>query len=239
MTSFKDISSKKGILFDFDDTLAQTKFGKNFGLKLASLKMYDYLKKKGVDIDCDNLCQKTEKMAQEMDEQKKYDRDFWWSSILQKFLRESPRRSFLRELTKAYWDATGQRSKPYKDTVSTLMYLKKKKYVLGMVSDTDRVKGMKSKRIRSLNLHGWFDAIVVAGENTKQMKPDKAPFLLALQRLHLKPGQCVFVGNNILVDILGAQRAGMATVLIKRDSRKAEIKPDRVIRTLSGLKGIL
>lgn len=38
MASFKRFNSKKGVLFDFDDTLAKTKFGKIFGLKSASLR---------------------------------------------------------------------------------------------------------------------------------------------------------------------------------------------------------
>lgn len=239
MASLKRIDSKKGVLFDFDDTLAETKFGKNVGLKLASLKLQDYLKKEGVSIAFSGLYKKIQRITKALDDAGMYDRNFWWLSITKEFLLKSPRQSFLSEVTRVYWNATDKKSELYKDTLSTLAYLKKKKYALGMVSDTDGVKKMKSRRIRNLHLGHWFDAVVVAGENTKQTKPDKAPFLLALERLHLKPKQCVFVGNNLLVDVLGAKKAGLATVLIKRDGCKARVKPDRVIHTLAGLKKIL
>lgn len=239
MTPLKKIDSKKGIIFDFDDTLAKTRPAKNLGLKLVCFKICDYLKKGGATIDFNNLYKEIKRATKEIDDKRIYNRNFWWSSIVQKFLKESPKNSFLDELTKIYWDAVKEKSEPYKDALSTLAYLKKKKYVLGMVTDTDGVKEMKSKRIKSLHFKEWFDAVVVAGENTEQTKPDKAPFLLVLKRLNLKPKQCVFVGNNLLVDILGAKKAGMATVLIRRDSHKARIKPDRVIHALAGLKRIL
>lgn len=239
MVSLKKIDSKKGVIFDFDDTLAKTRFGKNFGLKLASFKIYDYLKKRGIAIGFNGLYKRIKRITKAIEDKRMYNRNFWWFSIIKEFLREPPRSSFLDDVTKVYWDAVERKSEPYKDALHTLAYLKKKKYLLGMVSDTDGVKEMKSKRIKNLNFKDWFDAVVVAGENTKRTKPDKAPFLLALKRLNLKPKQCVFVGNNLFVDILGAKKTGMTTVLIKRDDHGARIKPDRVIHTLSGLRGIL
>lgn len=239
MAPLKKIDSKKGVIFDFDDTLAKTKFGKSFGLKLASSKIYNYLKKGGVSISFSNLYKEIQKITKRIERKRIYDRNFWWLSAIKEFLQGLPQGSFLDELTKAYWNAVDEKSELYKDTLSTLAYLKKGKYSLGMVSDTDGVKEMKSRRIRNLNLKDWFDAVVVAGENTKQTKPDKAPFLLIAKKLHLKPKQCIFVGNNLFVDIVGAKKAGMATVFIKRDGHKARIRPDRVIHALSGLRGVL
>lgn len=239
MAPLKRIDSKKGVIFDFDDTLAKTGLGKNFGLKSVSLKIYDYLKKEGVSVAFNDLYKKIKRITKEIEDKKMYNRNFWWSSVIKEFLQEPPKNSFLDELTIMYWDAVEGKSKPYKDAIPVLLYLKKKGYALGIVSDTDGVKEMKSRRIKKLNFNDWFDVVVVAGENTKQTKPDKGPFLLASKKLHLKPKQCVFVGNNPFIDILGAKKAGMTTVLVKRDGCDTRIDPDRVIHALTELKRIL
>lgn len=239
MSSLKKINSKKAVIFDFDDTLAKTGFGKNLGLKSASLKIYDYLKKRGIKIGFNNLYKKIKKITCKIKSKRIYSRNLWWLSAMKEFSKEPPQDAFLDELTKIYWDAVKKKSELYKDTLSVLAYLKKKKYMLGMVSDTDEVKGLKIERIKKLNFEKWFDFIIVAGEDTEKVKPDKAPFFLISKKLKLKPQQCVFVGDNPCADILGAKKTGMATVLIKRNDCKIKIKPDRIIHNLIELKKIL
>jgi len=235
----KKINSKKAIIFDFDDTLAKTKYGKSYGLKSVSAEIYDFLKKEGVDIGFNNLYQKIKKITRGMEQKRIYDRNLWWFSIIKEFSRVRPQRDFLDGLTKIYWSAVKKKSGLYGDALSVLAYLKDKKYLLGMITDTDGVKELKSERIKKMDLKKWFGSIVVAGEDIEQTKPDKAPFLLIAKKLNLDPQECVFVGNNLYVDVLGAKKAGMVAVLIKRDDCKARIKPDWVIHTLSGLKKIL
>ncbi len=108
-----------------------------------------------------------------------------------------------------------------------------------MLTDTDGVEGFKLKRIKALNLKKQFDSIVVAGEDTKETKPDNPPFFLISKKLNLKSNECVFVGNDLYRDILGAKKAGMAAILIKRRECEMKVKPDRVIRKLGHLKEIL
>ena len=49
-------------------------------------------------------------------------------------------------------------------------------------------------------------------------KPDPAIFLRAADWLHVEPSQCLFVGDNPVVDILGAHAAGMRTAWFRRDA---------------------
>ena len=233
-------NSKKAVIFDFDDTLAKTRYGKNLGLKLASRKIYDFLKEKGTNTGSfEDLYRKIRETTCKIEHKGIYNRNLWWFFIIKELFKISPSKSFLDGLTEIYWDAVKKKSGLYKDAISTLVYLKNKKYILGMVTDTDGVKELKSERIKKLNLKKWFDFIVVAGEDIKQTKPDKAPFLLIAKKLKLKPHECIFVGNNIYVDVLGAKKAGMATVLVKRGNCNAKIKPDYVIKTLVELKKIV
>jgi len=235
----KTNTNKKGVIFDFDDTIAKTRTGKNMGLKIISSKIYDYFKKKGIDINFNKLHKEIQNAAQELDTKRIYDRNLWWSCVIKKFSKEKPQKSFLDEITKNYWEIIIKKSDLYKDTSSVLLYLKNKGYALGMLTDTDGVKGLKLKRIEILNLIKWFDSIVVAGEDTKQTKPDKPPFSLISRRLNLRPKECVFVGNDLYRDFLGAEKAGMTAILIKRQNSKIKVKPDRVIKQLNKLKEIL
>jgi len=234
-------SKKQGIIFDFDDTLVKTKAGKNIALRRVSAKIYNYLEKKGIDIDFKKLYKEICVVAKKMDSGKKrvLDRNLWWSFVIGKFSREEPPKSFLKELTKNYWETVIRKSGLYKDTLSVLVYLKNKGYKLGLLSDTDGLKKFKSKRIKALNLKKWFKSIVVAGEDTKQIKPDKRPLSLITRKLNLRPEECVFIGNDPDVDIFGAKRLGMSAILIKRQNNKIKTRPDRIIKKLNEVKKIL
>ncbi len=231
--------NKKGIIFDFDDTIAKTKPGKNSALKIISSRIHNYLRKREVNINLNKLLKIICNLSKRMDAKGIYDRNLWWASVIKKFSKEELSMSFLNILTKQYWETVIKKSAPYKDAITTLTYVKNKGYILGLLTDTDGVKGMKLKRIKALNLRKIFDSIVVAGEDTKVIKLDTAPFYLISERLNLKPEECIFVGNNPIMDIRGAKKTGMITVLVKRQNDKVKIKPNRTIKKLSKLKEIL
>ena len=231
--------SKKGIIFDFDDTLINSKPGKDKALKIISGQIYSYFKKKKAKVNLNKLYQEIKTLAIQMDARGIYNRNLWWSRVIKKFLKEKPSKSFLDEVTKNYWEMVIKKSSLYKDTSSTLVYLKKKKYTLGLLTDADGIKEFKLKRIRASNLKKWFDSIIIAGDDIKQIKPDKAPFSLIARKLNLKPQKCIFVGDDLYRDILGAKRSGMTAILIKRRNGKMKVKPDRIIKKLSELKEIL
>ena len=167
------------------------------------------------------------------------DRNFWWSFTIKKFIKENPPRSFLNKLTKDYWKMVNKRGDLYRDTISILDYLNSKAYKLGLLTDTDGLKGSKLKRIKTSNLKKWFNAIVIAGEDTKQLKPDKAPLFLIAKKLNLNTKNCIFIGNDPDVDISGAKKLGMSTILVRRKNDKIKIKPDRIVKKLEEIRGIL
>lgn len=236
--------SKKGIIFDFDDTLINSKPGKDKALKIVSGQIYSYLKKKKAKVNLNKLYQEIKTSAIQMDAQGIYDRNLWWLPVIKKFLKHRPAESFLNDLTQQYWETTIENSTLFKDVESTLAYLKNKGYLFGLLTDTDGVKGMKLKRIKALNLKKWFDSIIVAGEDTKEIKLSVTPFYLISKKLNLKPKECILVGDNLLADIKGAKEVGMTTILVRRQNDptqndKIRIKPDRVIQRFSQFKKIL
>lgn len=239
MPSLNKINTKKGIIFDFDDTIANTLNAKKKGLRIVSSKIHNFLGKKGVKTDLPEIYKEVAIVAEKMVEKGIDNRNVWWKFIIKKFSKEKPSESFLITLTKDYWYTILNRGTLYKNVPSLLNYFKKKGYRLGLLTDTDGLKGFKTERIAFLNSKKWFDSVVIAGEHTKKIKPDKGPFILILKNLNLKPQECIYVGNDPHRDILGAERMGMTTILIKRNHCQPKIKPDRIITSLNKLKTII
>jgi putative hydrolase of the HAD superfamily len=228
----------KGIIFDFDDVLANSRPGKEAGMEFVAQKISDYLKEQGLKIRPKKILEGIRKLEKTMVAQGICDRNIWWSLIFDKFLLKKPPKTFLNYLTKKYWKITTKKSSLYKETIPILNYLKNKNYLLGLLSDTDGTKGVKQKRIKIFNLEKWFEAIVIAGEKTKKTKPHSEPFHLICNKLNLNPSQCVYVGDHLITDILGAKKAGMMAVWLNRVNNKSKIKPHLTIKNLKELKKI-
>jgi putative hydrolase of the HAD superfamily len=170
-----------------------------------------------------------------MNEKKVYDRNFWWKEVLKKYLgkviRISP--SVLREATYIYWETVRNKSIVYQGIKNMLNSLKHKGFALGLISDTDGLEGMKSRRIGESGLREFFDAIVIAGEDTREVKPSTQPFLRISQLLEIPLEHCVFVGDNPEVDVSGPKQLGMKTIIIGDEMPQPTEKtsrPDYFIR---------
>ena len=68
----------------------------------------------------------------------------------------------------------------------------------------------QSRSIEALGLREMLDVILISAAEGLR-KPDAALFLRAAERLGVTPEQCLFVGDNPVADVLGAQAAGMST----------------------------
>ena len=93
-------------------------------------------------------------------------------------------------------------------------------------------------KIRQFDLAGFFDHIQVEGD-LGFGKPDRRAFGYALAALDVEPEDAWMVGDNLLADIEGAQRAGIFAVWIDAhdsglDARDG-VAPDRVVGSLDDL----
>lgn len=85
----------------------------------------------------------------------------------------------------------------------------------------------------------YFDHIVISGDFGRG-KPDPSIFEHALSRMSLKKDEVIMVGDNLMTDILGANRAGIKTVWINRhDKQRNEVIPTFEIKHLEELYPIL
>ena len=91
--------------------------------------------------------------------------------------------------------------------------------------------------LRKLGINQFFDAVLVSDESGWR-KPHTRIFQDVLGKLQVKAEEAVFIGDNPLEDINGAQAAGLKTVFVPsqffslKDVGESGQKPDFVVKSL-------
>lgn len=94
--------------------------------------------------------------------------------------------------------------------IELLSTLKDAGFRLGVVSNRTHPY---EEQLANLGLLPFFEIALAAG-SVNAWKPDPAIFQHALELMQAKPEQAVYVGDNYFADVIGARRAGMASILI-------------------------
>jgi len=197
------------------------------------------LRREGYQITEVNLFRRLRLIDLEMHGQKfLYNRDVWWETLLKQLGLSKLKGPRIHRTTLQYWKTYARASPMFSDTMTTIYRLKKAGFRLGMVSDSDGTPGMKMKRIRRQPFLKFLETIVVAGEDTPNVKPSRRPFTLVAEQLGLRPRNCVYIGDNPNTDIQGAKRAGMMVILLKRRGPKGG-HPDYLVRSLTDAATLL
>jgi 5'-nucleotidase len=95
--------------------------------------------------------------------------------------------------------------------------------------------------LRAAGVAELFDVIVVSDE-IGWRKPRPEIFEAALERLGVAPREALFVGDRADIDVVGAQRMGMAVAWVNRDRTPLPTgiaPPDYEIRDLAELAPVL
>ncbi|MFZ6820433.1 HAD family hydrolase [Undibacterium sp. Ji22W] len=109
----------------------------------------------------------------------------------------------------------------------------KERYILGSISN-----GFAD--IEKIGLGEHF-SISLAAHTFGCAKPDPRIFLAMLQHLKLQPAEVMYAGDDLHLDVGGAQRVGMATAWINRrgtvltEATYAGPKPDLIVKDLQEL----
>jgi len=213
----------RGVVFDLDNTLIKSRQGSLHALRTVSIIIAQHLKNNGHTFSRAGLLRRLWQIERDRRAPESglvpralYDRDVWWKTLLKELGIAKLQSPWIHRITLRYWNAYMEASPPFRDAEPTLRRLKRAGMRLAIVSDSDGTPGIKRTRIRRLPFRDLFDAVVVAGEDTPNVKPSKAPFLLTAGRLRMPTSQCVYVGDNPSTDVEGAKDAGMLTILVKR-----------------------
>ena len=165
-----------------------------------------------------------------------------YNQIFQRFLEKAGKEIDYQVLAAgiiAYRKAQAGILEPYPQVMRTLLRLRESGKKLAILSDAPRLKAWL--RLVELKLDSFFD-IVVTFDDTGKTKPNKEPFLKVLEKLKLKPDECVMVGDWPERDLAGAKAIGMHTVFAKYGyfgKSKPKVKAEYSINSISELLSVL
>jgi HAD superfamily hydrolase (TIGR01549 family) len=213
-----------GVVFDFDGTLVDSYTFRSLVHFQVSKILVGYEKEQGLDADIEVMASILYDIEKEMTTKMAYDREAWFSEAVKRDSKQTLKvpKNVLVEAVRSYWNSIIKLSFPYPGAVDALVSLKKKSARLGLVSDTDGLEGMKRRRLKLSGIENFFGATVISGEDTKEVKPDKAPFIRVCKLLGVSPEYCVYIGDNPNVDVSGAKQVGMKTILINNPNTDFE-----------------
>ncbi|MEM4485218.1 MAG: HAD family hydrolase [Sulfolobales archaeon] len=124
----------------------------------------------------------------------------------------------------------------YEDVLDTLKDLKKRGFLIGVVSNVMFWPGMIVRYLLHMNnLLEFFNATVFSDE-IGFMKPEKEIFEYLAKRFNVKLEEIVHVGDSLEHDLVGALRAGVRSVLVKRDLEADFIRLSRRAYVIRGLR---
>lgn len=225
----------KAVIFDWDGTLVYT--NKDIVSKQTAKKILEILKKKNLDVSFDELLKNLKEVFHEHESRLEYDRNKRWKAIGKLYGVEMNDKEY-NELTVFYWNCFKENTRFFPDTKEILEYLKPK-YKLGLLTDFDGTKGIKIGRINVDGMLSYFDAIVISGEDSKEVKPHVKPFKLICKKLDSKPEECIMIGDRIESDITGARNAGMKHIFVGDTQNYINKNVNIIIKDLKEIKNYL
>ena len=129
-----------------------------------------------------------------------------------------------------------ERERLFPEALDVLDSFRRRRIGLGLVTNGDA--GFQRDKIARHRLARFFDVIVIEGEFGAG-KPDEAVYRHALATLKTSAAETCMVGDNLVWDVEGAQRVGVAGIWIDRGGAglpsESTIRPHRIIRSLEEL----
>jgi putative hydrolase of the HAD superfamily len=113
---------------------------------------------------------------------------------------------------------------------------------IGLISNVNS-RGQVPANLELYGIRHYFDPIILSSEYGRR-KPDPAIFHYAARLANVPTGECVYIGDRISRDILGARKAGYRlAVQIRHDYEHGEVDegatPDAVIDEMNEILEIL
>lgn len=158
-----------------------------------------------------------------------------WTRGLQKMGIDDP--DFGYELAERFPQERRNLPFVYDETFQVLNALKEKYKLLLLTNGSPDLQN--TKLTITPEIAPYFDHIVISGAFGKG-KPDPTIFEHALSLMTLEKDEVIMVGDNLMTDILGANRAGIKSVWINRHEKEGnEVIPTYEIHHLEELFQIL
>ncbi|WP_054853020.1 HAD-IA family hydrolase [Vulcanisaeta distributa] len=232
-----NVISVNAVLFDYDDTLIDAREARDN----ARRAVIDFLSLVS-GLDKSHVLDVFMNIERQMEAIGQFNRRVWFREVASVLggIRLSDHE--VNELVKMYWDSWRSGSRLFSDVLPTLAKLRRCGLRLGIITNTDGEPGLKRDRIRKDGVYELFDLVIIAGDDTKHVKPHPEPFMKALQVLDMRGNEVIYIGDNVGIDVPGAKAAGMRVGIINRYNtvdpgitNYKDVRPDFIIQSLTEL----
>lgn len=136
---------------------------------------------------------------------------YWDHFLLMRGVLDSQLR---KDFTSAFINFSNE-VQPIPGVRESLMGLKQKGFLLGIITDTMYPVEWKMRRLEKVGVSELID-IVACSTDLGAHKPDPTVYRYALKQANLNQFESAFVGH-LSIELNGAQRAGMITIAINHD----------------------
>ena len=145
-------------------------------------------------------------------------------------------RATWKEILIVYYDVIHGVRLVYPEVVSTLNALADSGVRMAIISNTTNPEFIKEKELRQTGLSAFFE-FAIFSSGAPYRKPHPSIFHAAISRLNIKAENILFVGDDLKMDVLGAQSVGMPTAWLNRERSALveNIAPHYQITSLSEL----
>ena len=154
----------------------------------------------------------------------------WWLTIFNDLFPHSPQvaRRMWELFKRNYFDSL------FFDSLPILEYLKARGVPLGVVSNYGT---HLLDLLPKLNIFDYFDFIIVSAI-VGVAKPHPRIFEIAIEEAGVPASQILYVGDNAVDDVAGANQVGIDAVLINRPGREPSTAP-RMISSLLEIEALV
>ena len=194
----------KAVIFDLDNTLYNFDAANEFGIRALAAYTepvfgWDYPRMK--DLYEESREKLTERMG---DVGSAHNRLLRFQNLLEE--KKLPLHPHALEMAKAYWRGVLDNMEPSPGAREIMEELRRMGVRIGL--GTDMTAYMQYEKLIRLGLMEYMD-FIVSSEEAGTDKPGNAFFMLCARKAGCLPGECLFIGDNIVRDYGGAAAAGM------------------------------
>lgn len=142
----------------------------------------------------------------------------------------------MKEMLQVYYEEIYSTRKVFPDVIPALQELKQTSVRMGIVSNTTNPGFMKDYEKTLVGMDPYFEFAIYSSELTWR-KPHARIYREAIRRLGLEVGDILFVGDDLRMDVEGAQAVGMQAAWLNRDNEPPldGIVPDYSLNSFSDL----
>ena len=157
-----------------------------------------------------------------------------FEDTLKSFQADAP--DIAQKLAEGYVSISPRQTNIFPNTHETLQELKKDGKELHII--TNGFKEVQFIKLKNCGLLDYFD-VIICSEDVGKNKPAPEIFQHTMKLAHAKPEESVMIGDDLKVDVRGAERQGMTGVLFDPHRTFNERAHEWIIWDLSRLPEIL